>query len=1245
MAIQLTKEQQRVIDVRNTEVIVSAGAGAGKTSVLVERVINLITDESLNINIDDLLIVTFTNEASNVMKEKIYTALNKKLGEDPNNENVIRQIYALNKANISTIHGFCQKVIEKNSNKLNIDPKFRVASQDEVYLVKSEVFDNVIEEFYEDSEKCDKTFHKLVNCFISKVNDEPFKNAFFDIYNKAYNNPNPIKWVEDSVNSYNVTTLEDVFKTDDFNVFINDLISFVRKKQELENKYRFYFQDEEQKKVAEAYSYFKEDAEYIEFFNKYDIVTTKNYKEFFREFLTITDFPKIESRSHKMEDDLKEKYNSFKSRRDELLEEGEKSVKTIQLLLIDDNVFLEIYINMFLYMSEFFKFFKAFDLAYQKRKVVLKFIDFNDMEQLTLQILLNEDYSPSETCEYYKNKFAEVIVDEYQDCNYTQETIFKAISNNGDNMFMVGDIKQSIYKFRGAKPDIFKSKLNTTNSNREVINLNKNFRSEKNILHFVNEIFTKVMKEESGNINYDENHLLNLGKEDAINGKVEVLLGHGYPAVDAKVCDFLKTSFENTSDIHITEEDIINKFKSGKKLKVAERKQVAEKVMTAIEKNKGLDLHSILDELGSTIDERDFENEIVARKILDIKSKSEYDYKDIVILFRSKNAMKDMSETLKRYDIPSIFDEKENLFNTFEIQSCTNFLKIIDNKIQDIPLISVLKLPIYDFTEKEMLFLKNNYDTTYFFRNLVSYFEEKTNLTIGDIIQGTCNIELQEDDKLLHKTYRFLEDYYYFKSIYKKMGISDLIIHYLQYTNLEFYIQNYENGGVKSSNLHILIEYAKAFEKTSYSSIFNFIKFIEKQEKNEEVQIETASSNVDQNAVRMMTIHASKGLEFNVVFLCNINKTFNTMDLKKKYVSENKFSFKYKDYENKYLVETIPFINIKNKIVQEILAEELRTLYVALTRPEKELYITYVTTDIDKDEKKWVALNEKFSLFEYDKVNSYSDIIMPIVYSKDDAYLSNIYNLQNMDIDNKPQDDNEAPENITYSIKDYFFDYKYQRDNIVPVDIAVTKLLYMEEVEEKREFITSEKEDEVYKSLSFKKPDFVERKQVKKGTEFGTLIHKVFWLIPFNKSYSSSELGDLLLDLTEKGAILQYEYDTLIKHIDDIYSFFNSSIYDKILKASKIYKEKPFVSLIEGGKYFEKSFDDKVLLKGVIDLVYFYEDEIYILDFKTDYNKDKMMDKYSKQLEYYSNVLEKTFGKKVAGKYLYFTSHNEIVEI
>ncbi len=1256
MAFQHTKEQKRAIDIRNTEVIVSAGAGAGKTAVLVERVINLITDENIDFNIDDLLIVTFTNEASNVMKDRIYTALNSKLAEDYNNEKILRQIYALNKANISTIHGFCQKVIEKNSNQLNIDPKFRVASQDEVVLVKSEVFDEVIENFYSESEKGDKTFHKLVNCFISKVNDEPFKKAFMNIFNKAYNNPDPIKWVQNSVESYNFSTVEDIFMSNDFNIFKNNLLKLVRKKQNFENKYRDVFHGVDQKKVEEAYSYFKEDIEYIEFLNTYKVIDKNNFKSFFTDLNNILHFPKIASRSHKMDDELKEYYTAFKAQRDILSKESEKALKDNELYTENTDVLLYVYKNMYEYMKEFLKFFEAFNNAYKERKTLLKFIDFNDMEQLTLEVLFdheNGEMKYSKACEYYQSKFKEVIVDEYQDCNYTQETIFKAITKGGENMFMVGDIKQSIYKFRGAKPDIFKSKLNTENTSREVINLNKNFRSEKNILDFVNKIFSKVMNESSGNINYDESHMLNLGRNSEIDGNVEILLGHGYPLVDANIASQLKSELKE--DDVPTEEDIINiidekineGLKSKDKIKDDEKQSIAKNIVTALNKNKGVPIHTLLDNLSSEVDVKTFEAEIIAKKILSLKNKGNYDFKDIVILLRSKSNMKSVSEILEKYDIPSIFDEKENLFTTYEIQSVTSFLKIIDNKLQDIPLVSVLKLPIYDFTEDELLHLKKTYDENSFFKNIVKHFEKNTNYSLDMIISENTNEQLQYEDDFSYKCFKFLNDYYYFKRIYKKMRISDLIIHYMQYTNLSFYLQNHEKGGVKDANIHILIEYAKAFENTSYSSIFHFIKFIEKQEKNEEVEIESASTSDNQNAVRLMTIHASKGLEFNVVFLCNISKQFNKMDLRAKYICENRFSFKYKDYNKNYILETLPFINIKSDIDREILAEELRTLYVALTRPEKELYITYITNDIDKDSQKFEDLYDSFTNSDYDKINSYSDIIMPITMNSQNKYVKHVYSLEDITSTNVLVQDVKEQEEIQYNLKDYFFNYEHHRDEPLPVDISVTKLLALEDLEEKREFREVEKQEsqKEYKVLSFKKPSFVESKTIKKGVEFGTLIHKIFWLIPFNKNYELEDIQNLILSYKNKGIIEPCEYDAVIKNINSIYKFFESDIYEKLLQAEKIYKEKPFATLVEGEPYYENAKDDKLLLKGIIDLLYFYNDEIYILDFKTDYNKEVLMEKYKRQIEYYSEVLEKVFNKKVRGKYLYFTTHNEVIEV
>ncbi len=1240
MEKKLTKEQQLAIDIRDKEVMVSAGAGAGKTSVLVDRVIKLITSEDKKVNIDELLIVTFTSDASKVMIDRIYTALNKELAKNPNNEWILRQIFLLNRANISTIHGFCQKIIEKNINLLTIDPKFRVAGTEEVDLIKSEVFDEVIEEFYLEAEKGKNEFYGLVNCMVTKVTDQPFKTMFFDIYDKAFNNPFPIEYLDNSIKDYDIKSFDDLLSSEAFLAYKNMLFSIVEEKEALEKKYVEIFSGEDNTKLTEVCCYFKDASEYKDFYNKYEKVDSENYEKFFYDFLVLTYFENIKGRKAIADEYIKAEYDRFIGKRKNLKARVEDLEGDISFLKRDKKEILRVYKNMHSYMNEFKNFFESFNLRFKERKALNKVIDYSDMEHFAIEILINKEDDKINTttaCEYYQKKFKEVIVDEYQDCNDTQELIFQAITNGGQNMYMVGDVKQSIYKFRGAKPSIFISKLKNQKDSREVINLNKNFRSQKNILDFANQVFNFVMKEKSSSIDYDENHILELGKACDDEGSVNFLIGEPKAELDIDTLNEVGFKLNDMVD----EEEFFRILEDYPSVLGSFRKETLYSDILKECEEKKLSFREAFLSITSQSIKDSFEGEIIGSKIKELMSTKGYEYKDFAILLRSKSNIKNITDGLKKQGIPYLADEKENIFSTYEVLSVTNFLKIIDNKFQDIPLVFVLKLPIYDFTEKELLKLKK-YNQKYFFENLSEFYFEKTGTRYyEDLANSELTLGEKENEfsELLRKVILFFKDYNYFKNLYKKLSISDFIIHYLEKTNLSFYLQNFERASIKDGNLHILVEYAKDFEKTSFSSVFNFVKFIEKQENNKLSDVKGASSTTSVDKVNIMTIHGSKGLEFKVVFLAQLSKQFNKMDIRKRYLADNKFSFKYKDYEKKFVYEPLAFKQIKEDMNFELLAEELRVLYVAVTRAEEMLYLTYISKDFEKETEKFEELYESYKEEDFSKINSYSDILMPIAMKKFSERVALVSSLST-----NTSTENDVIEDIKYNLDDYFFEYGKSYKEVIPLEVSVTKILSLEE----RKFFLNSDDEALAPSrkvLNFRKPEYYEEEYVIKGTEFGTLIHKIFWLLPFDKGYTKEELLEFINSCKDKNIITNLELECVRDNLDIIYSFVSSDIYEKILKADKVYKEKFFASIYDASLVYDDAIDEEFLLKGILDLMYIYEGDMYILDYKTDSNKETHFEKYQRQLNHYKRIIEKAYGKEVRGMYIYFTSFREFVEL
>ncbi len=1205
MSKQFTKEQERAIFEREyKEILVSAGAGAGKTSVLIERIVNLISDPNNDVDIDNLLIVTFTNEASSVMKDRLGIALQQKLLEQPDNDKIMRQIYMLGRANISTIHSFCQKVIEKNYNKIDIDPDFRTATEEETDIIKNEIVNEVLEKFYSKYElEENNNFYKLVRCFVNKVDDNNFIEMFMKTYDKSYNFPYPKQWLKNGLDNFDLETYDEFLQKDFVLEYKEYLNKFIKKIQNFDNKWV--------EEVSNNEKLSKITTNYIDN-SYYDKFTNMSTLEFFENINIVLDFDRYKCTVRGLDDSDKEVYEQYKAERDKLKKNAVNIQSDIHTYILDKNNIISNFQEMYRLYSLFIDFYDTFDIAYKNRKKALKIIDFSDMEQFALQILINCEegvLSYTDIAKYYENKFYEVIVDEYQDCNDTQETIFKSISNDGKKMFMVGDVKQSIYKFRGAKPNIFIEKYTEQSEDRLVINLNKNFRSTNKILDFVNIIFSKSMLENYGGINYTKGHQIESGREWENPDNVQVMC--------VNTCDVDEYS------------------------KVAEAEMVAGEILKLVKEGKN--------------------------------------YKDIAILLRSKSNINYFKDVFDKYQIPYLAKTEKNIYHNYELQIILSYLKIIDNRFQDIPLVAVLKMPIYNFNEEELLYIKRAFPRKNYFSSIVAFVREYGNLNSQEEIREffhndkysiISNEELvifgSYDDEevqvkidyeytiLLEKAKLFLGHLFYFRSIYKKMSISSFVSHIIEVCNINFYIGLYEEADIKLANINFLIEKSKEFERTNFTSIFNFIKFLESQEKLDEDSGSTSVSleNSNQDIVKIMTTHASKGLEFDTVFVSQLEKQFNKMDTKASYVLDENMNFKYKD-ENGKVYKNICYLNTVNKINMSILAEEIRILYVALTRAEKKMYIT---TSIKKEDELQKLKNSYQNIVEgnLDDINSPRDIVIPIVLNYpnkcfdltevkyEEVIEKNKKLVQNIDIKQKQQ------EEVNIDEKNYYFEYNYNYLRDIPKSLAITKAISV--LEQNKENQKIDKSDEVKKAVKvyYRKPKFFKDVSRISNAEIGNAYHKVFQLIPFNKVYTEGEIKEFLQKLVEKNILKEVEILAIKSSL--IANFFYNDVYQDILTSEKVYKEKQFVLGDSASNFYgDDVSNEDIYLNGIIDMFYIKDNKIYIIDYKTDTlrknNIEEVVQKYKKQLEYYKIALEKTFKLPVEKISIYFIYDSKFIDV
>ena len=812
--VNWTKEQKDAIFEKGANILVAAAAGSGKTAVLVERIINKIIKDK--IDIDKLLVVTFTNAAASEMRERVLDAIYKKLEDNPEDDNLQRQITLLNKANICTIDSFCLEIVRNNFYELNnISPNFRIADTAEIELLKQEVIEDIFETKYEEE---NEDFTKLINTYTSYRDDTPLKELILKIYSYIQSNPFPEKWLHEKIEMFN---LKDELKNDFANTpWGEELLKeiddeLIDSLTTLENVSNCLNCEPELEKFCHT---IRNDIDMLQILKNNLGSWDKAYE--INQNLKFVTWPR-----QKVDSEIKD---NAKIERDEVKKKLSKVLDKI--LICDSKQANEDIYDMYQILSKLEKIILEFGKEFSKRKRDKNIVDFNDIEHLALNILLKEEKGkiiPTEVAKRYQEKFVEIAIDEYQDSNLVQEYILNSVSN-GNNVFMVGDVKQSIYKFRQAMPELFLDKYQTY-QNKEYrkqednlkIQLFKNFRSRENILNFTNIIFQDIMSTILGDIEYNEEEYLNLGADYSeinqdLKTEIDIInLAEGDSEVEEKQED---EEQERLEDVELEAKFVANKIKKliDEKFQVWDRKK-------------------------STY--RDIE------------------YKDIVVLLRSTSNLAPLYEQeILSQDMPVFSDSSQEYLDSIEIQTIMSLLKIIDNPIQDIPLVTVLRSFIGKFSDDELvqIRLSDKYDDFY-------TCMKKASIDVGK--------ELKE------KIENFLGKLESWRKEQEYLALDELIWKIYMDTGFYNYVGLMPNGGLRQANLKMLFQKAKKYESANFKGLYNFINFIDK--------IKLSSGDLgsakligeNDNVIRIMSIHKSKGLEFPVVFLSSTGKQFNLMDL------------------------------------------------------------------------------------------------------------------------------------------------------------------------------------------------------------------------------------------------------------------------------------------------------------------------------------------------------------------------------
>lgn len=1328
-----TENQLKAVENRGHNILVSASAGSGKTKVLVERIKEEILNE--NAKISRMLIMTFTNAAAKEMKDRLTKVLQDELVKQMNSVNknpqkithLQKQLTAINVADISTIDSFCLKFLKKYYYAINLDPNFRVlADSIESDVLKEDVWEKVRENFYQKYENLAgiespteeqklllQEYDDLLNLFTTDRRDDDLTEVVYQMNNFASANENPEKWLMDAVENYDFD--EDTFT--DTKIFKNVIKKNVLNAlQTTLEKYQTYWDDFQNEQVPLMQDFYSLKEKELGKLNV-KIITNKEIVE--------DDISKLQNIMDSLEndtidwDDLREqigllfskKLKTFSKNRDfpddddviDRYDEIKANYADAKKILVKLQNTYFIYSNR--QLKDVLKRAKGvvqvlinlvldFRNEYLETKLKRHALEFSDLEYFTLKILQGDSEVSQKIRKELKLHYTEIMLDEYQDTNGVQEAIIQAIANH--NVFMVGDVKQSIYRFRQADPGLFmkkyrnfkRSEESTDLTSGELIVLQENFRSVKNVAELTNLIFMQIMNRSLGEIDYDDAAFLK-----AENPTYKV----GFEDLSADVMIYLKDS--EKPDNQNNDEPLFR----------LEDKTQGQLVMIA---NKIKQL--IAD--GTEIFDR---SEGHKRKLR---------YSDIAILSSSHQDSLLVNDEFKRLGIPVEIDETDNYFKTTEIQIMISYLKVIDNPHQDIPLVAVLRSPMYGFDENELAYIRINHSNGDFYSALTSFRGKYEN---HDSLK---KYDADKIDKLYEKVCQFTDDLTTFRVQSKRSELATLIWNIYTTTGFLDFVGGMPGGSQRQANLHALYERATTYEETSFKGLFQFIRFIERMDKQKN-DLPEMKPQENEDTVKFMTIHKSKGLEFPVVFVTNLSTKFNLQDLNKKYVLdaqlgiginivesskntvERDSNFSIREDEAVDVQETTPInLAIKDQIKRKSLAEEMRKLYVALTRAEQQIYLVGTYQDINKwatvwgpkkanDElvikenqridvnnfMDWIgqALGRQESILDQTSVFSLKDqeIIkrnIRLAFDKTSKYFKKTdipEKIKNSELnytvelweneavaferENEQSDVDEdatiIPQKISQTLNTEakaILDFKYKKQSLTRESAyqAVTDIrrlfndpdndLMSEFDADKMELISKDKKPSAF---SFNKPDFLTTVSEVSYAKIGTATHLLFEKVELDKPITKQSIQELLLSLVQEGCITTEVAQKI--DLDGVISFYETSLGKKICENHvNVKREVPFSLLLPAQILVNNAVetDKKILVHGIIDG--YFEDqetgEVYLFDYKTDHSSlDKIKSDYKGQINLYALALESITGKKVNQRYLYSVEKKSLIKL
>lgn len=1193
MGVSWTTEQQQVIDLRGRNILVSAAAGSGKTAVLVERIITMLTDAVNPVSVDRLLIVTFTEAAAAEMKDRIRIAIEKRIEECPDSEHLKQQATLIHHAQITTIHSFCLSVIRDYFHVINLDPGFRIGEEGELKLLRRDVLEEMLEERYAAGEA---EYLDFIMAYGGGRDDKKIEDLILKIYEFSRSYPDASGWLNSCVEAYRADSAEELEKSEYMMIikenvrrYLSDCVELLRQGLEVcaeadgpgayEETLRLDMQMIEGFLEIQTYGEMNRTMGHV----KWTRLATNRDKNVAEE--KVSHVKAIREEVKTLVKDMSSQY---------FYQDMEGVLADIRLCRPQVNVLVGLV--------------KEFARRFEEKKREKEIIDFSDMEQYALRILTEREegmFVPSATAKEYQQQFQEIMIDEYQDSNLIQETILTSISTVSEgkyNIFMVGDVKQSIYRFRLSRPELFMEKFDTystTDSETQRIDLHKNFRSRQEVLDSANYIFRQIMTRELGGVAYDE--------------KAALHVGTSYPPYGEAQTEVLVINSDAGTDVGVEDgTELEARTIAGRIRQLMRSHQVVEKGTGEFRPVK---------------------------------------YSDIVILTRSIKGFADVfTEVLNKEGIPTYAGTKEGYFATQEIGVLLDYLRVLNNWQQDIPLAAVLRSPFGKLTEEELALIKSAYKDQAFYRAVFFYRKEGENERVREKLEH-CLSQIEK-----------------FRVYVTYMPMHELLRRILDDTGYGDFVAAMPGGSQRQANIEMLKERAKTFESTSYKGLFHFVRYMEQLQKYDVDYGEASLNDEQSDTVRVMTIHKSKGLEFPIVFVAGMGKRFNMQDARSSAVLHARLGVGLDavDLERRTKSPSIVKKVIQKEEALDSLGEELRVLYVALTRAKEKLIITGTISNLEKkmESLEMVRTREKeeLSFGRLSKAVTYWDWILPslVRVTKDVPIKRHILHiedivreevmeetasrmkksvLENWDIESvyEPKVREMLEEQFSYC-------YPYESRRFQKVKYTVSELkkrAHLLEIAGRGEAETefgemSYEEPEVVPLI----PKFLQEEEELSGASRGTAYHRLLELLDFTTDYTEESLARTVQELVQSGKMSQEMGDCI--RISDILRFLENPAGIRMktcARAGRLYKEQPFVLGIEEA-------GETVLVQGIIDVYFEEKDGLVVLDYKTDqiYSPKELAEKYHAQLDYYARALEKMTHKKVKEKVIYsFAQKREIL--